>query len=86
MNKTLTTAQSELLEKIRNEFSFYSKELVERELPEDCNYWWVELTRKNQVEIKADSRTLKALEEAGYIKIIEHKKYTSFNLDIVEVL
>lgn len=83
----MTKTQETLLRKIEKELQDKKERIIKDNLSENCNYWWVVLARKNQVEVRADTRTLKALEREGYIKIIEHKECSySLDFDTVEVL
>ena len=81
----MTQPQEKLLSIIKDRLEDYKKRSAD--IPEECDWYWVVLARKHQVQVRADSRTLKSLERAGHIKIIEHYMGCyGFNYDIVEVL
>ena len=67
----MTKTQEETLNKIVEKYDRYKEDYNELE-NKNVNYWWVELIKKDLVEISANTRTLKALERLGYIKIIRH--------------
>ena len=83
----MTKTQEALLNEIRETLQRYKREFVERNLSDDCNYWWVVLMKNNQVQIRANTKSLQALEREGYIKMINQQKTCfGYNLDVVEVL
>lgn len=81
----MTKTQSDLLNEIRDTLSMWKEDL--KNVPENCNYWWVPLAQKNQVEIMGNTKSLQVLEREGFIKILDHRTICyGKNVDLVEVL
>lgn len=68
----MTKAQRETLNKVIEKYDYYKSQYLKGKYRYD-NAWWVELIKKDIIEIKANTKTLKALEKLGYIEIVGHE-------------